>query len=84
VATLVNGIAPSAWASYLVNGDSSGIDDTEIAQANAFAAWLGAPIVDCQYYGFKWTHDAVQFGAASADCHTYIARIENNDTNGGK
>jgi len=72
----VTGTAPSHWASYFVNGDASGMDDSEIAQADEFAAWLGGDIVDCADAGFMWHHDAMRVcGALAADCQTYTALI---------
>lgn len=73
----VTATAPSYWASYLVNGDDSGMDDNETAQADAFAKWLGGNIVDCEDAGFMWTHDAMRVcGTLAADCQTYTALIE--------
>lgn len=61
--------APSYWASYLINGDFSGMEDDEIATADAFLAWvgLGAP-VDCEGAGFCHSNDA---GTLAGDCMTY-------------
>lgn len=40
---------PSAWASYLINGDASGLrDDAEIVQADEWVAWCGGRVVDCE------------------------------------
>ncbi|MEY9235376.1 hypothetical protein ABIF78_007699 [Bradyrhizobium japonicum] len=72
----VTGTAPSHWASYFINGDASGMEDEEIAQADAFAAWLGGSIVDCEDAGFMRYHDAQPFGTLAADCQTYTALIE--------
>lgn len=64
--------APSYWASYLINGDSSGMDDADVDQADAFLArvGLGAP-VSCDDAGFLWYHDARQECPLGADCQTY-------------
>ena len=61
--------APSAWASYLINGDASGIDDADIAACDAWIkrVGLGAP-VDCEEYGFLWSHDAMVECPLGADC----------------
>jgi hypothetical protein len=69
----VTGTAPSFWASYFINGDSSGMEDEEIAQADKFAEWLGGDIVDCVDADFMHHHDASQFGVGGADCQTYTA-----------
>jgi hypothetical protein len=72
----VTATAPSHWASYFINGDDSGMDDFETAQADAFADWLGGNIGDCEDAGFIHHHDARSFGALAADCQTYTALIE--------
>jgi hypothetical protein len=64
--------APSEWASYLINGDNSGIDMQEEAAADAWIAWVGyGEPVDCEDAGFKWRHDAIEFCSFGADCQTY-------------
>jgi hypothetical protein len=73
----VTGTAPSYWASYFINGDSSGMDESEIRQADAFAKWLGGSIVDCgEESEFMSWHDARQFGTLAANCCTYTALVE--------
>ena len=64
--------APSAWASYLVNADASGLEDGEIAQCDAWikGIGLGAPVA-CEDAGFIAYHDARDTGALPADCQTY-------------
>jgi len=70
--TVIKATAPSSWASYLINGDASGIDDTE---RNACDAWIaregmGMP-VDCEDAGFIRIHDADLEAPFAADCQTY-------------
>jgi hypothetical protein len=72
----VTGYAPSYWASYLVNGDASGLEPDEVAKADQFAAWLGGSIVSCEDAGFMRRHDATQFGVLASDCQEYVALIE--------
>lgn len=72
----VTATAPAHWAVYFINGDASGMEDNEIAQADAFADWLGGNIVDCQDAGFIHYHDAYQFAPFGADCQEYTALIE--------
>lgn len=64
--------APSAWASYFINGDASGIDDDEQALADKWIEWVGsgAP-VDCEDAGFIHYHDAYNVMPLAADCQTY-------------
>ena len=65
--------ALSAWASYLINGDASGLADGERATVDA---WLKAEEVPgmpatCDDAGFRWYHDASRFSLAG-DCQTYV------------
>jgi hypothetical protein len=64
--------APSAWASYLINGDASGLEDDEQRACDAWlkSEKLGAP-VDCFDAGFCHSHDASGF-ALAGDCQTYV------------
>lgn len=64
--------APSAWASYLINGDATGLEDGEEARIEAWLNWvgLGAP-VGCEDAGFCWRHDAYEFCPLGADCQEY-------------
>jgi hypothetical protein len=66
-------VAPSYWASYLINGDSSGLTAVEKLAADDWlkdqALWE-FDCVDCQDAGFRWRHDASKF-ALAGDCQTY-------------
>lgn len=45
------------WASYLVNGDASGIDETERALADAWLERMGAAdVVDVGEPYFSWSY----------------------------
>lgn len=70
----VTGIGYSCWASYLINGDASGIEDSERAAADAFAEYMGGPIVSCGDDEFFGTPDAG--GNLRGDCVEYTALIE--------
>lgn len=67
--------APSAWASYLINGDASGLDEAERAEADAFIEWVGlAAPVDCEALGFCARSDAASAPGVSdlaGDMHAY-------------
>jgi len=65
--------APSHWASYLINGDASGMNDSEIAACDAWLAraGLGTP-VSCADAGFMRWHDAANEMLLAADCQTYL------------
>ena len=61
--------APSCWASYLINGDASGIDEDDQREADAFVESVGAGSpVDCTDAGFIRRPD---FGKLAGDCQTY-------------
>lgn len=66
--------APSHWASYLINGDASGLDDCDI---NDCDRWLkaefgrgGFSCVDAIHAGFIRWHDAGHY-ALAADCSEF-------------
>jgi len=65
--------APRAWASYLINGDASGIDDDDRKAADAWIAEFcdGLQPVDCEEAGFIWRHDAHYWLPLGADCERY-------------
>ena len=65
--------APSHWATYFFNDDSSGMDDDDIAAADAFIDWvgMGAPVDCTDDVGFTHYHDAHRFCPLGADCYTY-------------
>lgn len=65
-------IAPSAWASYLINGDASGLEGAEQAACDAWIAsvGLGDP-VGCENAGFVHYHDARAHMPLAADCQEY-------------
>jgi hypothetical protein len=84
-ATLMTGVqvckrvAPGAWASYLINGDASGLAD---ADRRACDAWIkregiGSP-VGCEDVGFYWSHDAFADFPYASDCqlYTFLTRAE--------
>ena len=55
-------VAPSHWASYLINADASGYDDAEIKAADArFAGWHVVDVNDDEW--FSWNADL--FGCTS-------------------
>jgi hypothetical protein len=63
--------APSAWASYLINDDATGLDDGESAIIDAWLEYnqLGH-CYDCEDAGFLHRHDASGY-ALAADCQLY-------------
>lgn len=71
----ITGVGFSYWASYLINGDDSGIEESDKRQADDFAAWLGGNIVDCEEESHfarpDWPLDCLL-----GDCITYTALIQ--------
>jgi hypothetical protein len=67
--------APSHWASYLINGDSSGMLEGE---KEACDAWLVAEgivdVLDCYDGGFRRWHDASRY-ALACDCQVYVVTV---------
>lgn len=65
-------VAPSHWASYLINGDDSGLEPDEKAACDAWIKREGVGLpVDCRDAGFRWRHDAYNEMPLGADCQTY-------------
>ena len=55
---------PAYWASYLINGDSSGLSAEEIAEANKFLASVNAYCVSC---ADEWSEGHNEFGFNDAN-----------------
>lgn len=66
-------LLPAHWASYLINGDHSGLTDAEQAQADAAIDWIGkGGPVDVSEGEFSWTHDVQHItGRLGGDVATY-------------
>lgn len=72
---IVKGVGLACWASYLVNGDASGISDQDRFEADAFVAWLGGSVVDVEDETFFGRPDAGT--KLAGDCLRYSAIVEN-------
>ena len=70
-------IAPSYWASYLINGDATGISVEEREACDAWLSFLGSNYhcVDADPYGFVKIHDAFDFMPYAAECSIYTFRV---------
>jgi hypothetical protein len=70
--TVIKLTAPSTWATYLINGDASGLEPHEKAMADAWLdrEGLGIP-ASCEDAGFCWTHDAFIECPLGTDCEEY-------------
>lgn len=71
--TVETAIAPSYWASYLINGDTSGLEagEKEIADSWIKRMGWGMP-VSCKDFGIARYHDAWKECPYNGDCQTYI------------
>lgn len=60
---------PACWASYLINGDASGMPDEDKAQCDAFLKGKGLPApVSCSDESwFSWRNDATKLGGDVMD-----------------
>ncbi|WP_048647514.1 hypothetical protein [Nitratireductor soli] len=68
--------APSHWASAIINGDYSGLDEEDVSALNSFLALQGVSFSDaltCEDAGFRWRHDASP-AVGGADCQEYTFR----------
>lgn len=66
-------IAPSHWASALINGDESGLEPRDVKALARFLKRQGlheSACVDCEDYGFTQWHDASP-ECLACDCQTY-------------
>ena len=72
VLQVIMATAPSYLASYLINGDDSGLDSAERETADSWIkrVGLGMPI-GCEDAGFIWHHDARQEFPFGSDCQEY-------------
>ena len=67
--------APAAWAAYLVNGDHSGLEESEIAEADAMLSkvteWIGnGQCVGCSEES-TFRYRPREFGTLGGDFLTY-------------
>ena len=66
-------IAPSHWASYLINADASGYDDAELKAADAyFAGWHVVNVSDDEW--FSWSADLYGSTAKGDTLATYTVQ----------
>ena len=76
---VINATAPSHWASYLINGDSSGIDQSNVDATDQWIERQGMGLpVSCEDAGFMWTHDACVECPLGSDCQTYVFLVRGN------
>lgn len=64
---------PSHWASFLINGDTSGTDEEELTDIKAFCRRNGLPLSAASYEpaGFCWKHDAMPECDLAGDCEEF-------------
>ena len=69
---IIQVIAPSVWASYLINGDASSLNQEDIEACDNFVASLPVKnCIDCTDCGFLNLHDAYEFMPLGGDCAEY-------------
>ncbi len=70
--TQVELTAPSAWASYLFNGDASGMSEDDLVACDSWrAARFVGEAIFCTDARFMWLHDAYDYMPLGADCQVY-------------
>ena len=77
---LVKLTAPSFLASYLINGDATGLEDGEAETCDAWLAANGLAAAQCVNavdIGFTHWHDATAYTGA-ADCCEYTFHVLGN------
>lgn len=62
------------WAAYLINGDCSGLEPADVAEADAFVRYLGGLPVDCGEESFFGRPEGIGH-ALPGDCLDYAALI---------
>jgi len=74
---VVSIIAPAYWATYLMNGDASGIGDEEAARIDRFMAkhYPHVDVVDCGEPYFSWSFDMYGGDAEGGDLCEYAGLI---------
>ena len=69
---LVEFKAPAAWASYLINGDASGITEDERKRADEYTR--GLDVIDCEDEAhFTWSFDLYGGECAGGEVLRYSA-----------
>lgn len=72
-------LAPSTWASYLVNGDQSLPKlERELADHWIKRMALGNP-VSSRPAGYNWSHDAMHEVDEGSDCDLYLFHVEERE-----
>lgn len=61
---------PAHWACYLINGDASGMDESEVAAVDKFTEdhCLLDALTCTDDEEFKHTHDASDYGVLACTC----------------
>jgi len=67
--------APSAWASYLINDDGSGLESNEFRAARAFRDSLPGSVSGCESVGFLTYHDARDLFPFASDCSAFSVLV---------
>lgn len=65
--------APACWASYLINGDASGLEPQDKIACDQWIQTedIGLPLDCSEEEYFAWGHDAFHFMPVGATCLDY-------------
>lgn len=73
-------IGPSHWASYLINGDVTGLEPEDVAKCDAWLMREGVgACLTCDDAGFCWHHDADRELPLGTDCQTYTFAMDDGE-----
>jgi len=70
-------ILPAYWSCYLINGDASGLEDSDIAEIDDFCEGLGPCVDVSDEYEFSWTNDANDLGGLVSTFTFQVLEREN-------
>ena len=65
-------VLPAFWASYLVNGDPSGMTDREIEACDAYVSKIPGHCVDVGESYFSWSFDLHGGDAKGGDLADFV------------
>ena len=73
---------PAHWASYLINGDCSGLEDAEVIEVDEWLRahpWLGEALSCSEADEFRWENDANDIGGSTVDIVFHVHLTEERE-----